>query len=89
MTEENSKGAENNPTFVADRRENRGSSINAPALFSQHAPHSIYDTLNAAAYSYRLGINILTIIIIGNICLLVCLLEYFYTDEINEFMKKY
>ena len=29
------------------------------------------------------------IIIIGNICLMICLMEYFYTDEIDKFMHKY
>ena len=29
------------------------------------------------------------IIIVGNICLLIVLLEYFYTDEIQHFMKQY
>lgn len=75
--------------FEPGRRSPRGSSINAPALFSQNAPHSVYDSLNAAAYSYRLGLNILTIIIVGNVLLLICLLEYFYTDEIENFMKQY
>lgn len=58
-------------------------------MFTQNAPHSIYDSLNAAAYSYRLGINILTIIIIGHVLLLICLLEVFYTDEIQKFMLTY
>ena len=75
------------PTFdPGQRRSPRGSSINAPALFSQNAPHSIYDSLNAAAYSYRLGINIIMIIIVGNICLLIVIMEAFYTDEIDKFM---
>lgn len=33
--------------------------------------------------------NILIIIIVGHIVLLFVLLEYFYTDEIDQFMKKY
>lgn len=36
-----------------------------------------------------MGINIITIIIVGNICLLIVMMEYFYTDEIDRFMKKY
>lgn len=33
--------------------------------------------------------NILIIIIVGHIVLLFVLMEYFYTDEIDHFMKKY
>ena len=45
--------------------------------------------MNAAAYSYRLGLNILTIIVVGNVLLCIVLLEYFYKDEIDQFMKDY
>ena len=63
--------------------------MSAPALFTNSAPQSIYDSLNAAAFSYRLGINILTIIIVGHILLLICFMEVFYTDEIQDFMQEY
>lgn len=75
--------------FEPGRRSRVSSSLSAPPLFSQNAPHSIYDSLNAAAFSYRLGINILTIIIVGHILLLIVFLEVFYTDEIREFMMEY
>ena len=64
------------------------SQISAP-IFTENGPISVYDDLESAAYSYRLGLNILTIIIVGNICLLIILSFYWYTDEINEFMLQY
>lgn len=45
--------------------------------------------MNAAAYSYRQGINIITTLTVAGVILLIITLEVFYTDEIDKFMKKY
>lgn len=78
-----------NLEFEPGFRSRGGSSLSAPPLFSQNAPHSIFDSLNAVAFSYRLGVNILSILMV--VVILVCILtmEYFYTEEIQDFIKQY
>ena len=87
MTEDNSNSKSDNTPSTADQSQEYINSRVMPPLGADGAPPSIYDNLNNAANSYRLGVNILLIIIVGHLLILICALEYFYTEEINDYMQ--
>ena len=53
------------------------------------APPSMYDNLNNAANSYRLGLNIIIIIFLGCILLILCGLEFWLNQDILDYMDTY
>ena len=53
------------------------------------ADRSPFDNPANEATSHRLSLNILLIIVIGAILLFICFLEYYYTQEIEDYMQQF